>query len=110
MVVNDEGVVLVLRADRNERPDHARAEEAMRPGPSTFRPHVPIGEMADDMTEYDLDDVPITTSDGRLVGCTSPTLGPYRIGENGSVPLASRTWSSSVWSFMYCSARPTLLT
>ncbi len=40
----------------------------MRPGPSTFRPNVPIGEMAHYMLEHDLPSSPITTSDGRLVG------------------------------------------
>lgn len=43
-------------------------EEAMRPGPSTFRPNVPISEMAHYMTEHDLISAPITTSDGKLVG------------------------------------------
>jgi Mg/Co/Ni transporter MgtE len=40
----------------------------MRPGPSTFRPLVPIAEMARYMTEHDLPTVPITTADGRLIG------------------------------------------
>jgi hypothetical protein len=40
----------------------------MRPGPSTFRPFVPIQEMATFMEEHRLDSSPITTSDGRLVG------------------------------------------
>jgi predicted transcriptional regulator len=44
------------------------AEQAMRPGPSTFRPYVPIKEMADHLVEHDHDSVPITTSDGKLIG------------------------------------------
>jgi Mg/Co/Ni transporter MgtE len=40
----------------------------MRPGPSTFRPHVPIEEMAHFMVHHDLPSSPVTTSDGRLVG------------------------------------------
>jgi Mg/Co/Ni transporter MgtE len=40
----------------------------MRPGPSTFRPHVPIEEMAQFMHEHDLVSSPITSSDGRLIG------------------------------------------
>ena len=40
----------------------------MRLGPSTFRPHVRIEEMAAYMMEHDLPSPPITTSDGRLVG------------------------------------------
>ena len=40
----------------------------MRPGPSTFRPHVPIEELAHFMIHHDLPTSPVTTSDGRLVG------------------------------------------
>jgi predicted transcriptional regulator len=43
-------------------------EQAMRPGPSTFRPFVSIEEMAKFMAEHNLQNSPITTSDGRLVG------------------------------------------
>lgn len=69
VVVSEERVVLgLLRADelaeRGDRP----VEQAMRPGPSTFRPHVPIGEMAHYMADHDLPSAPVTTSDGRLVG------------------------------------------
>ena len=69
VVVNDERVVLgLLRAQQLDEPDDRRAEEVMRPGPSTFRPHVPIHEIAETMEEHGLANVPITTSDGRLVG------------------------------------------
>ena len=40
----------------------------MRPGPSTFRPYVPIAEMAVYMFDHDVESSPITTSDGQLVG------------------------------------------
>ena len=40
----------------------------MRPGPSTFRPFVSVEEMARTMTERNLENSPVTTSDGRLVG------------------------------------------
>jgi Mg/Co/Ni transporter MgtE len=70
VVVNEERVVLGLFRSRElERADAlTSAEEAMRPGPSTFRPSVPIDEMARYMTEHDLPTAPITTSDGRLLG------------------------------------------
>lgn len=69
VVVNSERVVLgFLRAGELEAPDDTRAEDAMRPGPSTFRPHVPIEQMASYMERHDLDSSPITTSDGKLVG------------------------------------------
>jgi hypothetical protein len=40
----------------------------MRPGPSTFRPHVAIAEMAEFMATHDLPNAPVTTSAGALIG------------------------------------------
>ena len=69
VVVNDERVVLgLLRADELEMGRDEPVERVMRPGPSTFRPHVPIEEMAHFMTDHDLPTSPVTSSDGRLVG------------------------------------------
>jgi Mg/Co/Ni transporter MgtE len=69
VVVNPERVVLgLLRAKELEADPELRIEQAMRPGPSTFRPHVAIAQMARFMADHDLDSSPITTSDGRLVG------------------------------------------
>jgi Mg/Co/Ni transporter MgtE len=68
VVVNEERVVLgLLRREELERPE-GRIEQVMRPGPSTFRPHVPIDELAHFMVEHDLPTSPITSSDGRLIG------------------------------------------
>jgi Mg/Co/Ni transporter MgtE len=68
VVVNDERVVLgLLRREELERPE-GRIEQVMRPGPSTFRPHVPIEELAHYMVAHDLPTSPITSSDGRLIG------------------------------------------
>jgi Mg/Co/Ni transporter MgtE len=69
VVVNEERVVLgLLRAKELDAQAGETVEHAMRPGPSTFRPHVPINEMAQSMREHDLTSSPVTTSDGRLVG------------------------------------------
>jgi Mg/Co/Ni transporter MgtE len=69
VVVNDERVVMgLLRAAELGADPDLRIEEAMRPGPSTFRPFVSIDDMAAFMTEHDLEASPVTTSDGRLVG------------------------------------------
>jgi magnesium transporter len=69
VVLNDERVVfgLLRKADLLKGRDES-VELIMRPGPSTFRPHVRIEEMAAYMMEHDLPSSPITTSDGRLVG------------------------------------------
>jgi len=69
VVVNEERVVFgLLRAKELGGDPGQTIERAMRPGPSTFRPHVPIEEMADYMVAHDLPSSPITTSEGRLVG------------------------------------------
>lgn len=69
VVVNSDRVVLgVLRERELASPDDTRAEDAMRAGPSTFRPHVPIADMASYMSKHDLASAPVTTADGRLLG------------------------------------------
>ena len=69
VVVNEERVVLgLLRVQELGRGQEERVERIMRPGPSTFRPHVSIEELAHHMLHHDLPSSPITTGDGRLVG------------------------------------------
>jgi CBS domain-containing protein len=69
VVVSPELVVLgLLRAkELNSDPD-LLVEQAMRPGPSTYRPSVSVTEMRCIMAGRHLDSSPVTTSDGRLVG------------------------------------------
>ena len=67
--MNENRVVLgLLRSRELDYEPALRIDEAMRPGPSTFRPFVSIEAMATFMMEHDLESCPITTSDGRLVG------------------------------------------
>jgi CBS domain-containing protein len=69
VVIDPERVVLgLLRSKELNKDADMPIEQAMRPGPSTFRPYVSIKEMADFMVEHDLENSPVTTSDGRLVG------------------------------------------
>ena len=69
VVVNEERVIFgLLREEQLGRSPNDRIEKVMRPGPSTFRPNVPIHEMAEHMQGHGLEAAPITTSDGRLVG------------------------------------------
>jgi CBS domain-containing protein len=69
VVVNDERIVLgLIRAAELDRDPGLTVEGVMRPGPSTFRPNVPITEMAEYMGDHKLESSPVTTSDGRLVG------------------------------------------
>jgi CBS domain len=69
VVVDAERIVLgLLRSKELDMDPNLAIEQAMRPGPSTFRPYVSIKEMADHMVEHSLESSPITTSDGKLVG------------------------------------------
>jgi CBS domain-containing protein len=69
VVVNEERIVMgLLRAEELRREEDLTAESAMRPGPSTFRPHVAIADMAEFMATHDLPNVPVTTSAGELIG------------------------------------------
>jgi CBS domain-containing protein len=68
VVTRDRVVLGLLREGELAGDPEARVEDVMVCGPSTFRPNVPIKELADYMTRHDLESSPITTSDGRLVG------------------------------------------
>lgn len=82
VVVNSERVVLgLLRSQELEKDPDLRMEQAMRPGPSTFRPYVLIKEMADKMTQHKSESAPITTSDGRLVGLLLQKDAIAKVGE-----------------------------
>jgi Mg/Co/Ni transporter MgtE len=69
VVVNQERVVFgLLRSKELDRDPDQLIEQAMRPGPSTFRPYVSTHEILHFMTDHKLENCPVTTSDGRLVG------------------------------------------
>ena len=69
VVINSERVVFgLLRAQELDLEADQQVSQAMRPGPSTFRPYVLADEMATYMRDHEVENVVITTSDGRLVG------------------------------------------
>jgi Mg/Co/Ni transporter MgtE len=69
VVVSDGHVVLGhLGKAALEGDPQARAEDAMRPGPSTFRHSVGAKEMLDYMEKHDLTQALVTRSDGTLIG------------------------------------------
>lgn len=67
LVVEDGLVMGVLEGDALSDGSKTAAE-VMSPGPSTFRPPVPRGELAHYLDDHELDWTLITTIDGRLVG------------------------------------------
>ena len=83
VVVNAERVVLgLLRARELDRDPALRIEQAMRPGPSTFRPYVAIEKLVKVMTDHGRENLPITTSDGRLVGLVKRADAEQAAGQN----------------------------
>jgi CBS domain-containing protein len=64
----DRIVVGVLDGDRLLADELLPAELAMRPGPSTIRPSIPLAEMGGYMRQNRIQHVLVTTSDGVLVG------------------------------------------
>jgi len=69
VVVNEHNIVMgILRSKDLQQDANLTIENAMRPGPSTFRPYVTAAEMAEFMNDHELECSPITTSDGKLVG------------------------------------------
>jgi CBS domain-containing protein len=69
VVVSDGRVVLgLLRAAQLQSDPDQLVEQAMRPGPSTYRPFVPVAELRGIMSDRNLESSPVTTSDGTLVG------------------------------------------
>ncbi len=69
VVVNEERIVLGLLRDKDPGADpEATVEEAMRLGPTTFRPDTPVEKVAERMRKRGVSAVLVTTSDGKLVG------------------------------------------
>ena len=68
-VVDDAGVVLGrLGRGALRRSDDVPVEEAMSEGPSTVRPSARLESVVARMSRQHLTNLPVTTSDGRLVG------------------------------------------
>ena len=68
-VVDEEGVVLGRLGRRAIRSEQGQTvEEAMTPGPSTVRPSARLDAMVRRMREQNLTNLPVTLSDGRLIG------------------------------------------
>ena len=69
VVVSQERIVLgLLRAKELDADPDLPVEQVMRPGPSTYRPFVSVEEMRRIMIDRNLENSPVTTSDGKLVG------------------------------------------
>jgi CBS domain-containing protein len=81
-IVN-EGRVLLGLLHRRTLEGHAAAvaEDIMDPGPSTFRPDIPVEALAHYMHHHELSRVWITTSDGEQIGLLLRTDLERRLAE-----------------------------
>ena len=68
VVVSGKRVVLGSPGRRTPGDPALLVDQVMRPGPSTYRPFVPVAELRGIMSDPNLESSPVTTSDGRLVG------------------------------------------
>ena len=69
VVVDEADVVLgVLESAALHGDDRATVQEAMRPGPSTLRPHLLLHDVAEFLARRERQRVLITFPDGRLAG------------------------------------------
>ena len=69
VVVSQNRTVLgLLRSKELDADPGLPVEQVMRPGPSTYRPFVSVEEMRRIMIDRNLENSPVTTSDGKLVG------------------------------------------
>jgi CBS domain-containing protein len=68
-VVNEHGILLGrLGRAALDRDDDVTVEEAMTAGPSTVRPSLDLSAALERMRTQNLSDLPVTSSDGVLVG------------------------------------------
>lgn len=70
VVVNGDGVVLgtLGRAELAAAGPGSHAADVMAPGPSTYRPDVPVPELLERLQRKRLGSALVTTPEGRLVG------------------------------------------
>ena len=88
------GIVFGLLREAELRRKNVSVERVMLSSPSTFRPHVPIGEMAEYMVAHDLPTAPITSSDGRLIGILRREDAVREARDRGAVDEADEAHGS----------------
>jgi rhodanese-related sulfurtransferase len=90
-VIAGDRTVLGRVGRRARRADADRPiTDVMSPGPSTYRPDVPIGELVPKMVEAGLQRVPVTNPEGRLLGILERSDAEQALHEwhNGSLKKA----------------------
>lgn len=84
-VLDDEGIVIGrLGRSALQRDPDVSIEEAMTPGPSTVRPSARLQTIVKRMREQNLTSLPVTRSDGRLVGLLLRADAEHKLEGHGS--------------------------
>ena len=73
-----------LGARAFSREDDVPVEEAMAAGPSTVRPSLELDRAVERMRREDLTTLPVTTSDGKLVGVLELETALRALREQGT--------------------------
>jgi CBS domain-containing protein len=69
VVLNGEDIVLGRITDAAyDQPDETPVEQVMEPGPTTIRPGTPLEEIIERMKNAHVDDVLVSTAEGKFVG------------------------------------------
>ncbi|HZA25895.1 MAG TPA: CBS domain-containing protein [Dehalococcoidia bacterium] len=69
VVLNGEDIVLGRISDSaHDHPDETPVEQVMDPGPTTIRPGTPLDEIAQRMKNAHVDNVLVSTAEGKFVG------------------------------------------
>jgi CBS domain-containing protein len=83
--VNEAGVVLgTLGRDVLKAAPETTAEQIMKPGPSTIRPHVPLAEIVEYLGKRGIDTILVTTPEGVLVGALHRRDAEQMLGQGSS--------------------------
>ncbi|MGD9889918.1 MAG: CBS domain-containing protein [Dehalococcoidia bacterium] len=86
VVVNDQGVVLGRLRQRELGAEQSMMVDAvLEPGPTTFRPDVPLEDLVRRMRERSVERVLITDSDGRLIGVLAREDAERRLQESAAI-------------------------
>ena len=72
-----------LNAKELERGGTQTVDQAMRPGPSTYRPNVAVAELRRPMAEKGIGKLPVTTSEGLSLGVVCREALDLAVAEPG---------------------------
>jgi len=90
LVVNERDILLGrLNSEELQGGGAQRVDQAMRPGPSTYRPNVAVAEMHRLMTDKGIGRLPVTTSEGLLLGVVCRETLDLAVAEPGTADVVA---------------------